>query len=106
MAYITDARKRDFVKQITIFTETNKDVLIAAGFDPSERIEELKASYAEAMMNKEKQIEAMAQAKDATKKAQLSLLESYSLASKTVELFTGLLGKDATLVTQIKKLRK
>ncbi len=106
MSTLSDARKRDFIIQLLLVMENKASELTAVGYDPATKIAGLKLKSDTAEADEVKQQEAMAAAKDATKLAQNSLNEAYKEASATVELMTGLLGKDNNLIQEIRKMRK
>ena len=106
MGNLSEARKRDFINQLLLAMENKTVLLTDSGFDPTNKIAGLKLKSEAADAAEVKQQEAMASAKDATKLAQDSLEAAYAEASATVELLTGLLGKDHNLVLEIRKMRK
>uniref|UniRef100_UPI0032177B99 hypothetical protein n=1 Tax=uncultured Draconibacterium sp. TaxID=1573823 RepID=UPI0032177B99 len=106
MAYLNEAKKRDFITQMTVITEDNFNVIAEHGFDPTNRIKILKEVLEEARTAEGEQIDAAVKAKEATKKSQEKLSKAYEEASKTVELLAGLLGKNHSLIKQIRKIRK
>ncbi len=106
MGNLSEARKRDFINQLLLAMENQTTVLIDTGFDPTTKIAGLRLKSDGADASEVKQQEAMASAKDATKLAQESLDVAYTEASATVELMTGLLGKEHNLIKEIRKMRK
>ncbi len=106
MGNLSDPRKRDFIDQVLLAMENQTVVLTDAGFDPTTKIAGLKLKADDADNAEVKQQESMASAKHATQLAQDSLSAAYAEASATVELITGLLGKDHNLVKEIRKMRK
>ncbi|WP_430972657.1 hypothetical protein [Sunxiuqinia rutila] len=103
---LNESKKRDFVSQLIVIMEQNTQKLTDAGFDPVAKIEQLKAELTTADDAEGKQTEAAAAAKDATKLANETLDTVYINGSATVDLISGLLGKNDNLVLEIKKLRK
>lgn len=106
MSLSKDSEKRDFIAQMSVLLEQNSQVLIDAGFDPTNRITQLKTELDACEVTEAKQKEAQAASMDATKVAQTCLMTGYNDASSLVSLIEGLLGKDNSLVRKIKKLRK
>ena len=106
MGNLTEAKKRDFVTQLIIIMEQNAELLIDKGYNPENKITELKQKLTAADEAEGKQAEAMAAAKDATKLSQETLDVAYVDGSAAVDLFSGLLGKKDNLLLEIKKLRK
>ncbi|HYQ57140.1 MAG TPA: hypothetical protein VEP89_07310 [Draconibacterium sp.] len=106
MAYLKEAQKRDFINQMAIITQESFDLLSEHGFDPTDRINTLEEALKEAREAEGEQIDAAARLKDATRKSQEKLSVAYKEASKTVDLMSGLLGKDYPLIQQIRKMRK
>ena len=103
---LNDSKKRDFVSQLVVILEQNTQLLTDKGFDPTAKIDQLKVEMTAADDAEGKQLEAMAAAKDATQLANETLDVAYTDGSATVDLITGLLGKNDNLVLEIKKLRK
>lgn len=103
---LNDPKKRDFSKQIIALLESNAEVLTNVGYDPTEKITELRDQSQQAEDAEAKQTEAEVEAKNATENAQKTLTTVYKNAAATVDLITGLLGKDHNLVKEIKKMRK
>ncbi len=106
MTSLSEARKRDFINQLLLAMENQTVVLTDAGFDPTTKIAGLKLKSDDADNAEVKQQESMATSKDATQLAQNSLNAAYAEASATVELMTGLLGKNHNLIKEIRKMRK
>ncbi|MCY1721032.1 hypothetical protein OU798_11810 [Prolixibacteraceae bacterium Z1-6] len=106
MSYLTEAKKRDFVSQMAVLSEENFNLIAEHGFNPTDRITTLKETLKEARDAEGEQLKAAVGLKDATIKSQEKLTIAYKEASKTVELFAGLLGKDHPLIKQIRKMRK
>jgi multidrug efflux pump subunit AcrA (membrane-fusion protein) len=102
---LTDAEKRDFVAQMIDLLQQSNETLAGKGFDPSAKIETLTNLSRQAETAEASQQQAMADAKKATVEAQKNLEAAYKEASASVELVTGLLGKDNELVSQLRKIR-
>ena len=103
---LNESKKRDFVTQLIVIIEQNASLLSDKGFDPAAKITQLKEELRLADEAEGRQAEAMAAAKDATEEAKNTLDVAYTDGSATVDLITGLLGKNNNLVLEIKKLRK
>lgn len=106
MTKMAESQKRDFVTQVTTILDQNKQLLINEGYDPAVKIAQLKSKIAVALQKEAVQREAAAKAKNATKETNQATKEAYTEASATVELMAGLLGKDNSLVVEMRKLRK
>lgn len=106
MGNLTESKKRDFVSQLIVIMEQNAQLLSDKGFDPANKIDQLKQELTAADDSEAKQAEAMAAAKDATRLANDTLDTAYTDGSATVDLISGLLGKKDNLLLEIKKLRK
>jgi len=105
MAGLNHAEKRNFAKQIATILEQNSELLSNQGFDPSNKLETLNLKLEEAEQAEAFQQQIQAKAKDATKKSVATMTEVYKEASKIVELMAGFLGKDHSLVQELKMLR-
>ena len=101
-----EGEKRDFVAQTIVIMEQNATVLTDAGFDPANRITQLKTEMVTTDKAKGKQKEAQAAAMDATKLSNDTLKIAYDDASAAINLIEGLFGKDNSLVRKLRKLRK
>lgn len=106
MAKIAESQKRDFVARVTTILDQNKQLLINEGYDPAAKITQLKSKIEVALQKEAVQRETIAKAKNATKETNQATKEAYTEASATVELMAGLLGKDNSLVVELRKLRK
>jgi len=106
MGKMTESKKRDFVNQLITIMEQNAELLTEKGYDPKNKINQLKQEMTAADDAEAKQADAMAAAKDATKLSQETLQTVYESGSATVDLISGLLGKKDNLLLEIKKLRK
>ena len=106
MAGLTEAKRRDFISQFIVILEQNAQLLTEKGFDPAGKIDLLKQQMTAAGEAEARQAEAAAAAKNATQLAKTTLVTAYTSASATVDLLSGLLGKNDNLVKEIKKLRK
>lgn len=105
MGNLNESKKRDFVTQLIVIIKQNAQLLIDEGFDPAAKITELEAEIKTADEAEGKQTDAKVAAKDATKLSKQTLKTAYTNGSATVELITGLLGKNHNLVKEIRKLR-
>jgi len=105
MGSFSHAEKRNFAKQLVTILEQNGNLLQEKGFDPSAKIEELKNLIEDAEQAEAYQQKMQAQSKDATQKALESMDAAYNNASNTVEIMHGLLGKENTIVQELRMLR-
>lgn len=105
MAGLTHDQKRAFIHRMIEILEENQDVLAQAGFDVQSRIDQLKQKWAEQEQAEAEQLQALALYKEKTELSVEKLSEAYKLASATVELIVGILGKDHPLVEVIKNIR-
>lgn len=103
---LTESRKRDFIAMLIVILEQNAESLAEKGYNPANIIAQLKEELAITDQKEGRQREAVAAAKNATKEAAEALDITYRHASATVDLISGLLGKDDNLLKEIKKLRK
>nr|WP_319509915.1 hypothetical protein [uncultured Draconibacterium sp.] len=106
MGNMSEAKKRDFVQQLITLLEQNVELLTEKGYNPENKIQELSTQLTTTNDAEARQVEAMAAAKDATRLSQESLDIVYRNGSATVDLVSGLLGKQDNLLLEIKKLRK
>lgn len=106
MSKQSESGKRDFVTQLIEIIELHKQRLIDKEYDPANKIAQLKQEIKDTDVAEAKQSDAMAASKDATQFANDTLDIAYKSGSATVDLITGLLGKNDNLVLEIKKLRK
>ena len=106
MSNLNDKEKRDFVSQTTTTVEQEAATLTAAGFDPANRLGQLKTEMIAADQAEVAQQQAQAAAIDAIRAAQQSLKVAYDDASSMINLIEGLLGKDNSLVRKLRQLRK
>jgi triosephosphate isomerase len=105
MGYLNDKERRDFVSQTAVIIEEEAATLTTAGFDPANRLQQLKDEKNAAQLAEVVQQQAQAAALDATKAAQESLMVAYNDASAIINLIEGLLGKDNSLVHKLRQLR-
>lgn len=103
---LNEAKKRDFISMLIVILEQNGELIADKGFDPTNKIVQLKEELAGADQAEGRQREAVAAAKNATQAATDTLNVAYTNASATVDLVSGLLGKGDNLLLEIKKLRK
>lgn len=101
-----ESEKRDFVTQTIVIMEQNASVLSEAGFDPENRITQLKTEMVATDDAEGRQLEAQTAALDATKVSNTTLKVAYKDASAAISLIEGLLGKDHSLVHKLRQLRK
>jgi len=106
MGNMSEAKKRDFVQQLITLLEQNVELLTEKGYNPENKIQELNTQLTTTKDAEARQAEAMAAAKDATRFSQQSLDIVYRNGSATVDLVSGLLGKQDNLLLEIEKLRK
>ena len=102
---LKESEKRDFITRLIVIMEQNGEVLADKGYVPTNKIAQLKEELAITDQAEAQQSLAMATAKNATKAATKALNVAYTDASATVDLVSGLLGKDDNLLLEIKKLR-
>ncbi|HKL33515.1 MAG TPA: hypothetical protein VJ919_13330 [Tangfeifania sp.] len=102
---MSESKKRDFVSQLIILLEQNAPALTDKGYEPANKIAQLQLEITTADEAEARQAEAQAAAKDATKLAQNTLDVAYRDASATVDLISGLLGKNNNLLGEIRKMR-
>uniref|UniRef100_UPI0032161FB4 hypothetical protein n=1 Tax=uncultured Draconibacterium sp. TaxID=1573823 RepID=UPI0032161FB4 len=106
MSANSEAKKRDFVSQTITIMEQNSTMLSDAGFDPVNRISQLKTELVACDEAEGRQVEAQTAALDATKASNAALKTAYDDASAAINLIEGLLGKDNSLVHKLRQLRK
>ncbi len=103
---LTESKKRDFISMLIVILEQNGELIADKGFDPTNKIAQLKEELAITDQAEGRQREAVAAAKNATQATLETLNVAYTNASATVDLISGLLGKNDNLLLEIKKLRK
>jgi hypothetical protein len=103
---LNESKKRDFISMFIVILEQNSELIADKGYDPTNKLVQLKEELAGADQAEGRQREAVAAAKNATQIATEALNVAYTNASATVDLVSGLLGKDDNLLIEIKKLRK
>jgi hypothetical protein len=106
MGNFSEAKKRDFLKQLVSIMEQNVQLIADKGFNVQSRIDQLNHELTEAEQAEAIQRETMAAAKNATIRAQKALNVAYRNGSATVDLLSGLFGKTDNLLLEIKKHRK
>jgi hypothetical protein len=106
MGNLNEKEKRDFVSQTILTVEENATMLTDAGFDPTNRVTQMKTELATADQAEISQQQVQAAALDATRVAQQTLKVAYDDASAMINLIEGLLGKDNSLVHKLRQLRK
>ncbi|HEY8900557.1 MAG TPA: hypothetical protein VIM61_09105 [Chthoniobacterales bacterium] len=105
MSDLTDADKKSFIDKIIASLGSNAAALTAAGFDPATRITNLKNGVT-SVTNDEglvAQLDVALASAVATRRTDLE--NNYALASATVNLVEGVLGKDAPLVRDLRQIR-
>ena len=105
MAYLNKAEKRTFAADTIKSIRNNSELLAEQGYKPYTLISELEQLLHEAEVAEARQLRAKADLRDATIHAQKSLNSVYVKASAAINIVIGLLGKQHTLVRQLKKLR-
>lgn len=102
---LKESEKRDFVHHIINDVEQNSTTLQKKGFDPKQKLTELKQFSQDADEAEAIQLKVHAEAMKATQQANEKLDVAYREASAMVELIAGLLGKDDDLVRKLKQIR-
>ena len=105
MAKLTEDQKRAFSTRIVEILKDNAARLTAAGFNPVARTIDLAIKTHRANDKEAAQVEARRVHLKATAESQQATDESYKLASDTVELIVGLLGKDDELSKILRNIR-
>jgi hypothetical protein len=104
-AKLTEADQRAFSHQVLEVLRQNSAKLSAAGFDTSGRAGALEAKTDAAETREAEQLQAKEALLRATVASTTSTQEAYDLASATVNLIEGILGKDDPLVRLLRGLR-
>jgi hypothetical protein len=105
MSDLTDSDKKSFIDKILATLTTSKAELTAKGWDPTQRITTLQNGVT-SVTNDEglvSQLDAALATAVATRRTDLD--NNYALASATVHLIEGILGKDAPLVRDLRQIR-
>ena len=105
MAGLTHDQKRSFIHRIIEVLEENAQTLSAAGYDVVNRLTELGDAWSLQEQSEVEQLQAQAAYKEKSAKSVADLSAAYKLASATVELIVGLLGKEHPLVEVLKNVR-
>ncbi len=105
MGNLNDKERRDFIAQTITIVEQEAATLTAAGFDPADRVTQMKNRFNSATEAEVSQQQAQAAALEATKVANETLKVAYDDASAAINLIEGLLGKDNSLVHKLRQLR-
>jgi hypothetical protein len=105
MAKLTEADQRAFSHQVLEVLRQNSAKLSVAGFDTSGRAAALEAKTDEAEVKEAEQLQAKEALLRATAASTTSTQEAYDLASASVNLIEGILGKDDALVKLLRGLR-
>lgn len=106
MATLRKSKQRDFIKQIIVLGNDSRSEMVAQGLDPKEKLDSLEERYKVLMKALGEQEAAKVALRDATKRADATLKDAYSDASRFVNIMAGILGKKNSLVLKIRKLRK
>jgi hypothetical protein len=105
MASLTDADKKAFITKIIAGLRGNAAALTAAGFDPATRIANLENGQT-TVLNDETLVSQLEVAlKTATDTRRTDLENNYKLASSTVSLVEGALGKEHPFVEDLHQIR-
>ncbi len=105
MAGLTHAQQLAFAREISEILNNNAADLVAAGFDPALKVVQIQTEAQAAELAEANQQQAQAVAKQATRDAVEAMQTAYKTASASVEIVTGLFGKEHTMVQEIKKVR-
>lgn len=105
MARLTDSDRRAFSHQVVEVLRQNAAQLTAAGFDVTARVTTLDGKAKEADVKEAAQLTAQQAAQRATDESTAATDAAYELASTTVNLIEGILGKDDPLVESLRQLR-
>ena len=105
MAKLTEADQRAFSHQVLEILKKNSARLSAAGFETSGRVVAVEAKTHTADIDEAGQTQAKEALLRATATSTTSTTEAYDLASASVNLIEGILGKDDPLVKVLRGLR-
>jgi hypothetical protein len=105
MARLTDADRRAFSREVLEVLRQNAARLSAAGFDVTGRVTELGSANQTADVKEAAQLTAQQAAVRATQESSDANDHVYDLASASVNLIEGILGKDDPLVISLRQLR-
>ena len=105
MARLTHAQKLAFAREIAEVLINNSADLVAAGYDPANKVAELDTQSVAAERAEADQQQAQANARQATIDATSTMDEVYNNASGAVEVIAGLLGKTHPITLELKKVR-
>ena len=105
MATLSQAGKLAFAKEVAEIIRGNAALLTGKGFQVEAKASELEAAAEKAATAEAQQQTAKAAAKEATAQAEVALGTAYDLASADLMVIEGLLGKDHTTTTTLRKLR-
>jgi len=106
MARLNEAEKRDFISQMILLVEQEKNRLMDNGYDATAKMNALKVKKKESDSSEIAQQEAAARAKEATKRSNDKLNDAYREASNFADILSGLLGRDDELIKRMRKFRK
>ena len=105
MGYLTENEKRAFAHLIAEILQDNLARLNGLGFNGSDRLEEIRAKEQLAQEKEAAQLAARVAEQNATAASVDATDSVYRLASDTVELIVGLVGKDDALAQRLRNLR-
>ena len=97
MSRLTLAQKLAFAREIAEVLNNNKAGLVTAGYDPTQKIEELGAESKIAEKDEADQQQVLAASRQATITANTSKDKVYNNASASVDVIAGLIGKKTLL---------
>jgi hypothetical protein len=106
MPRMTEEARRDFTRQVVEIMDNHGADLLAAGYDPANRKAELTTKAEAANAREADQVTARVAHQTATAASQEATTDAYKLASDTIEIMVGLLGKDHALSRTLRKLRQ
>ncbi|HEY8900761.1 MAG TPA: hypothetical protein VIM61_10150 [Chthoniobacterales bacterium] len=105
MSNLTDADKRAFTDKVISGLTGNTPALVAAGWDPAQRLATLKNGHDTVSADETLIAQLEVALKTATDNRRKDLEDSYALASATVKAVEGFLGKDHPFVIDLRQIR-
>ena len=105
MSRLTHAQKLAFAREIAEVLNNNKAGLVTAGYDPTQKIEELGAESKIAEKDDADQQQVLAASRQATITANTSMDKVYNNASASVDVIAGLIGKTNPITHELRKIR-
>lgn len=102
---LTDAQKLAFVREMSEILVNNSTELTALGYDPTAKITELSTQGQDAEVAEADQQQKAANSTAATLASRAMRDLAYGNASATVDLMSGVLGKNNAVVKKIRKIR-